>query len=60
MLRKVSNGGEGAIEDASSTIFGSTMVQLAERLGGIFVYMEHRYYGQSTPEKSEFVGAIII
>lgn len=52
---KVSNGGEGAVENPGDTIFDSVMAQLAERLEGIFVYMEHRYYGESTPKNLDYV-----
>jgi hypothetical protein len=55
LLLKVYNGGESGIEDAGNALFDSTMAQLAERLGGIFVYMEHRYYGESTPKNADFV-----
>ncbi|CEP18850.1 hypothetical protein [Parasitella parasitica] len=44
------NAGEAAVDDASYAIFNSTIAQLAQRLGGIFIYMEHRFYGSSGPD----------
>ncbi|KAI8967616.1 peptidase S28 [Mycotypha africana] len=43
------NAGEAEVKSASVVLFNTTMAQLTERLNGIFVYMEHRFYGESTP-----------
>jgi hypothetical protein len=51
----VYSAGESGVGDAGNVLFGSTMDQLTARLGGIFVYMEHRYYGQSIPKNADFV-----
>lgn len=48
----VTNAGEAAVTDAAYVMFNSTVAQLARRLGGIFVYMEHRFYGASGPSVS--------
>lgn len=48
----VTNAGEAAVTDAAYVMFNSTVAQLAQRLGGIFVYMEHRFYGASGPNVS--------
>ncbi|KAI8640663.1 serine carboxypeptidase S28-domain-containing protein [Parasitella parasitica] len=47
------NAGEAAVDDANYAIFNSTIAQLAQRLGGIFIYMEHRFYGSSGPDDFE-------
>ncbi|KAL9542452.1 hypothetical protein MBANPS3_008610 [Mucor bainieri] len=49
----LTNAGEAAVTDAAYVMFNSTVAQLAQRLGGIFVYMEHRFYGASGPSDFE-------
>ncbi|CAO0791851.1 unnamed protein product [Mucor circinelloides] len=49
----LTNAGEAAVTDAAYVMFNSTVAQLARRLGGIFVYMEHRFYGASGPSDLE-------
>lgn len=50
----MTNAGEVAVDDAAHVIFNSTVAQLAQRLGGIYVYMEHRFYGSSGPKVNAY------
>ncbi|KAI8331297.1 peptidase S28 [Blakeslea trispora] len=48
------NGGEAAVSNPAYTIVNSTMAQLAQKLNGIFIFMEHRFYGSSRPPATGF------
>ncbi|KAI8374891.1 serine carboxypeptidase S28-domain-containing protein [Blakeslea trispora] len=43
------NAGETPADDRSFYVINSTMADLARRLNGIVVVMEHRFYGKSMP-----------
>lgn len=45
----VYNAGETPADDRSFYVINSTMADLARRLNGIVVVMEHRFYGKSMP-----------
>ncbi|KAI9336684.1 serine carboxypeptidase S28-domain-containing protein [Pilaira anomala] len=48
------NVGESAADRAAMFVKVSTMAQLAEKLNGILIIMEHRFYGSSGPEVNAF------
>ncbi|KAI7899923.1 peptidase S28 [Cokeromyces recurvatus] len=48
------NGGEDEVDNVSYVLLNSTMSQLTQRLNGILIYMEHRFYGLSKPTVANF------
>lgn len=46
---QVYNAGETPADDRSFYVINSTMAELAKRLDGIIIVMEHRFYGTSMP-----------
>lgn len=49
IIYKVYNAGETAADERSFYVTNSSMAELAKRLQGIIVVMEHRFYGLSLP-----------
>lgn len=43
------NAGETNADGRSFYVLNSTMAELAKKLGGIIIVMEHRFYGESMP-----------
>lgn len=56
----VYNVGESAADRAAMFVEVSTMAQLAEKLNGILIVMEHRFYGSSGPEVNDFFVCVLI
>lgn len=54
------NVGESAADRAAMFVEVSTMAQLAEKLNGILIVMEHRFYGSSGPEVNDFFVCVLI
>jgi hypothetical protein len=50
----VYNVGESAADSSAAFVINSTMAQLAEKLNGIVIIMEHRFYGTSGPNVTTF------
>ncbi|OBZ89434.1 putative serine protease K12H4.7 [Choanephora cucurbitarum] len=48
------NGGEAAVDSPAFTMVNTTMAQLAKKLNGAFIFMEHRFYGDSRPLANGF------
>ncbi|KAI8079162.1 serine carboxypeptidase S28-domain-containing protein [Thamnidium elegans] len=48
------NVGESAADESAILVTNSTMAQLAEKLNGIIIIMEHRFYGSSGPNVTTF------
>lgn len=47
--------GESTVTYPESTIFNSSAAQVAKRLNGIVLLLEHRFYGESKPNATTFV-----
>lgn len=43
------NAGETPADERSFYVINSTMAELARKLDGIIIVMEHRFYGESMP-----------
>jgi hypothetical protein len=56
----VYNVGESAADDSAILVIDSTMAQLAEKLNGVLIIMEHRFYGTSGPNVTIFFVSIIM
>lgn len=50
----VYNVGESAADESAILVTNSTMAQLAEKLEGVIIIMEHRFYGSSGPNVTTF------
>lgn len=55
----VYNVGESAADDSAILVTYSVMAQLAKKLNGVVVIMEHRFYGSSGPNVTLFFVSII-